>query len=130
VPGQVNPEDAIASFRQAVGFLTELGKLKQIGKIHQQIAEVGVTRVETPYFPLTPAAPLQIYEREGNYDEAIENYTQAADYFSNDGVKTSAGDCLRKTAVLLTTQRGDAEPSTDNYGRAARIFEDVGGAGQ
>lgn len=37
---QINPEDAIASFRKAAGYLTELGKFKQIGKIHQQIAEV------------------------------------------------------------------------------------------
>jgi hypothetical protein len=36
----VNPEEAIASLRQAAAFLTELGKFKQIGKIHKDIAEV------------------------------------------------------------------------------------------
>ncbi|EWM30136.1 alpha-soluble nsf attachment protein [Nannochloropsis gaditana] len=50
----VNPEDAISSLRQAAAFLTELGKFKQIGRIHKDIAE--------------------IYEKEGSYDEAVENY--------------------------------------------------------
>ncbi len=37
----MNPEEAISSLRQAAAFLTELGKFKQIGKIHKDIAEVG-----------------------------------------------------------------------------------------
>ena len=48
----MNPEDAIGSLRQAAAFLTELGKFKQIGKIHKDIAE--------------------IYEKEGSYDEGRE----------------------------------------------------------
>lgn len=47
----VNPEDAISSLRQAAAFLTELGKFKQIGRIHKDIAE--------------------IYEKEGSYDEGM-----------------------------------------------------------
>lgn len=30
-----------------------------------------------------------------------------------------------KTATLLTTNRGDAEPSIENYSKAATIFEEV-----
>lgn len=48
----INPEDAIGSFRQAATLLMELGKFKQIGKIHKDIAE--------------------IYEKEGSYDEGKE----------------------------------------------------------
>ncbi len=36
----INPEDAIGSLRQAAALLMELGKFKQIGKIHKDIAEI------------------------------------------------------------------------------------------
>jgi len=47
---QVNPEDAINSFRQAIGYLSEMGKFKQVGKIHQQIAEVKRRRRRGPLY--------------------------------------------------------------------------------
>ncbi|GAB5030318.1 soluble nsf attachment protein alpha isoform [Nannochloropsis oceanica] len=102
----INPEDAIGSFRQAATLLMELGKFKQIGKIHKDIAE--------------------IYEKEGSYDEAVENYMQAAEYFNSENNKSSANDAMQKTAFLLTTTRGAADPSLDNYARAANIFEEMG----
>lgn len=43
--------------------------------------------------------------------------------------QASANDCLSKTAFLLTTSRGSADPSLDNYARGAKIFEDVCCAG-
>ncbi len=113
-----------------------------------------------------PPPPPQVYEKEGSPDEAIENYTQAADFFASENSKVSiaggrdgrtfvyavmtthtyvtdlsihppvrpsvrpfgqasANECLSKTAFLLTTSRGAADPSLDNYARGARIFEDV-----
>ena len=59
----------------------------------------------------------------------MENYTQAADYFNSENNKSSANDVLQKTAFLLTTTRGAADPSLDNYARAANIFEEVRGTG-
>jgi len=56
---------------------------------------------------------------------AVENYVQAADYFSSENSKSSANDALQKTAFLLTTSRGSADPSVENYARAAKIFEEV-----
>jgi len=56
---------------------------------------------------------------------AVENYTQAADFFNSENNKSSANDALQKTAFLLTTSRGAADPSLDNYARAAKIFEEV-----
>lgn len=35
----------------------------------------------------------QIYEKEANYDEAIENYVQAADFFMSDNNTSAAKDC-------------------------------------
>jgi hypothetical protein len=67
----------------------------------------------------------QIYEGEGNNEEAMENYNQACDYYVAEGTKSAVTECQLKIATLLTTSRGDADPSTENYARAAEIYQKV-----
>ena len=82
------------------------------GRMVLQVICLSVPLFTYPPFPPSPPP-------------AIENYLQAADFFNSENNKSSANDALQKTAFLLTTSRGAADPSLDNYARAAKIFEEV-----
>lgn len=70
--------DAVEYFRTAISMLCDAGRFSNAAKLQKQIAE--------------------IYENQDNKEEALENYRQAADYFSGENQTSSANNMLLKVA--------------------------------
>lgn len=98
---EVNPPAAIQAFRRAVSHWVEAGRFNQAAKITRDIADM--------------------YEKDGNAPEAIENYTQAATFFQTENANSQKNACLSKVAELCS-----AALDPPDLKRAAGIYEKLG----
>jgi alpha-soluble NSF attachment protein len=96
--GKVNPTEAITFFRNAIALHCESGRFNQAAKLTKQIAE--------------------LFEQDGNKEEAITNYDQAADYYSGENSTQAANQCLLKVASYSA--------ELEKYDKAVEIYTSVG----
>ena len=96
-----DPAQGAALYEQAVELYLEEGKFNTGAKWQQEIAK--------------------IYEAEKNFEEAIEAYTKAAEYYESDGNSSSRRDqCLETVATLC------GEKEVGRYDKASELFEELG----
>ena len=95
---KVNPADAITFYRNAISLLCEVGKFGTAGRIQRKLAEW--------------------YEEDRNFDEAIDQYRQASDYYLGDNMIEQSDLCLLKCAYY----QGLMEEFED----AGEIYANVG----
>lgn len=72
--------DAVGYYRTAIAMLCDAGRFSNAAKLQKQIAET--------------------FEAQDNKEEALENYRQAADYFSGENQSSSANSMLIKVAQI------------------------------
>ena len=75
---RVNPADAIVFYRNSISLLCEVGRFGTAGRIQKKLAEM--------------------YETDRNFDDAIDQYRQASDYFLGDNEVAQSDLCLLKVA--------------------------------
>lgn len=97
---KVNPHEAISFYRSAISQYCEIGRFGSAAKLTKQIAET--------------------FERDGNMEEAVENYRQASDYFIGENQKSQSNQCLLKVAELSAQM--------ERYEAAIDIYEGVAGS--
>ncbi|GMH64859.1 hypothetical protein TrVE_jg6624 [Triparma verrucosa] len=95
---KVNPADAITFYRNAISLLCEVGKFGTAGRIQRKLAVW--------------------YEEDRNFDQAIDQYRQASDYYLGDNMVDQSDLCLLKCAYY----QGLMEEFED----AAEIYATVG----
>ncbi|VDN99179.1 unnamed protein product [Rodentolepis nana] len=96
---KIDPDRAIACLTRAAEIYIEMGRFTIAAKHHMTIAE--------------------IYEKDlSNEAEACKHYEQAADFYKGEESNSSARKCLLKVAEICAT--------SDQFEKAARIFEDAG----
>ncbi|GMI50369.1 hypothetical protein ScalyP_jg7589 [Parmales sp. scaly parma] len=98
---KVNPPQAINAFRGAIGLWTEAGRFNQAAKMLKEIAEM--------------------YEADKNAVEAIDNYTQASQFFETENQKSQANQCSAKIAELCS-----AALDPPDFRLAAELYEKLG----
>ncbi|GMH91826.1 hypothetical protein TrVE_jg14402 [Triparma verrucosa] len=98
---KVSAPDAINAFRGAISNWCEAGRFNQAAKLTKEIAEM--------------------YEKDNNPVEAIENYTQAATFFETENSKSMTTQCNAKVAELCS-----AVLDPPDLARAADIYEELG----
>lgn len=98
---KVSPPSAITAFRAAVSNWCEAGRFNQAAKITKEIAEM--------------------YEKDGEVVEAIENYNQAATFYETENSKSQGNACKAKVAELCS-----AVLDPPDFSRSAEIYEDLG----
>jgi len=96
-----SPPSAISAFRAAVTNWCEAGRFNQAAKLTKEIGEM--------------------YERDGEVVEAIENYNQAATFFETENSKSQANTCNAKVAELCS-----AVLDPPDFPRSADIYESLG----
>ncbi|TMW60517.1 hypothetical protein Poli38472_000559 [Pythium oligandrum] len=94
---KVNPTDAVEYFKTAIAMLCDAGRFSNAAKLQKQIAE--------------------IYEGQDNKEEALENYRQAADYFSGENQQSSANNMLLKVAQFSA--------QLERFDAAMEIYESI-----
>lgn len=94
---KVNPEGATKYFQQAIAMLCDAGRFTSAAKMQKEIAE--------------------IYEKEDNLEAAIENYRQAAEYYSGENQQSSANTMMLKVAQFSA--------QLEEYEEAAEIYENI-----
>jgi len=95
---KTDPKEAIASLQKAIDIYTDMGRFPIAAKHHQTIAE--------------------IFESElADFDKAMQNYEQAADYFKGEESISSANKCMLKVAQYAA--------QLENYDKAIQIYEQV-----
>lgn len=92
-----SPTEAVSYYQTAISMLCDAGKFTSAAKMQKEIAE--------------------IYETEENYEEAIMNYRQAADYYAGENQQSSANTNLLKVAQLSA--------QLENYDAAMEIYQDI-----
>jgi alpha-soluble NSF attachment protein len=85
---------------EALPRIVDAGRLSQAAKLE---AEVG-----------------EMFEAEGDYQSAINHYTQAADYHNAENAPSSAQKCLIRVAHL------SAQLDPPDFEKASELFEQVG----
>ena len=80
--------------------MVDAGRLSQAAKLHQEVAEM--------------------FEDEGNYENAMINYQKSADFFNAENAASTAAKCLGKIAILA------AQTDPPDYEKSAAMFEQVG----
>ena len=98
---KVSPPDAINCYRQCITNWCEAGRFSQAAKIQKDIADM--------------------YEKDGNAAEAIENYNQAAIFFDTENSKSQGNQCQLKVAELCS-----AMLDPPDLARASEIYENQG----
>lgn len=88
---------AVACLQQAVSLYTDMGRL---GMAARQLREIG-----------------EVLEKEGNKEEAIMFYEQAADLFATENSTSEANKCNLKIAQFAA--------ELERYPQAIKIYEDV-----
>lgn len=73
---------------EALPRMVDAGRLSQAAKLHQEVAEM--------------------FEEEGNYAPAIDNFQKAADLFNADNSASTASKCISKVAHLAAQVRPTA----------------------
>ncbi|CCI41182.1 unnamed protein product [Albugo candida] len=94
---KVNPQDAVGYYRTAIAMLCDAGRFSNAAKLQKQIAET--------------------FEAQDNKEEALENYRQAADYFSGENQSSSANSMLIKVAQISA--------QLERYDAAREIYENL-----
>ncbi|VDL18722.1 unnamed protein product [Hymenolepis diminuta] len=96
---KIDPDRAITCLTRAAEIYIEMGRFTIAAKHHFSIAE--------------------IYEKDLSKEaDACRHYEQAADFYKGEESKSSARKCLLKVAEICAT--------SDQFEKAARIFEDAG----
>ncbi|GMH64600.1 hypothetical protein TrRE_jg5428 [Triparma retinervis] len=95
---KVNPADAIVFYRNAISLLCEVGKFGTAGRIQRKLAEW--------------------YEDDRNFDECIDQYRQASDYYLGDNMIEQSDICLLKCAYY--------QGLMEEFHEAAEIYSTVG----
>eukprot|EP01029_Cantina_marsupialis_P015357 TRINITY_DN3369_c0_g1_i1.p1 TRINITY_DN3369_c0_g1~~TRINITY_DN3369_c0_g1_i1.p1 ORF type:complete len:246 (+),score=65.98 TRINITY_DN3369_c0_g1_i1:46-783(+) len=93
-----NFEQSIAHFREAVHIFCELGRFSPAAKHMKTIAE--------------------LYDDNSVFEEAVEAYQTAANYFETNDAQSSANQCLGKIALI--------SGNLERYDQAIPIFEKLG----
>ena len=75
---RVNPADGIVFYRNCIPLLCEVGRFGTAGRIQRKLAEM--------------------YESDRNFDDAIDQYRQASDYYLGDNEVAQSDFCLLKVA--------------------------------
>jgi alpha-soluble NSF attachment protein len=88
---------AVACLQQAVSLYTDMGRL---GMAARQLREIG-----------------EVLEKEGNKEESIMFYEQAADLFATENSTSEANKCNLKIAQFAA--------ELERYPQAIKIYEDV-----
>ncbi|RHY27358.1 hypothetical protein DYB32_006844, partial [Aphanomyces invadans] len=91
------PQHAVTYYRTAISMQCDAGRFSNAAKLQKQIAE--------------------IYEQAGQMQEALENYSQAADYFIGENQPSSAQPMLLKVAQFSA--------ELERYPSAIEIYEKV-----
>lgn len=96
-----NVPEGIQLYEQAVEIYLEQGKFATGAKYQQEVAK--------------------LHAQEQNFEEALEAYGKAAEYYDGDGNAASRRDaCLEQVATLC------GEKDVRRYDKAAEIFEQLG----
>jgi len=95
---RVNPADAIVFYRNCISLLCEVGRFGTAGRIQRKLAEM--------------------YEADRNFDDAIDQYRQASDYYLGDNEVAQSDLCLVKVAYY--------QGLMEEFDDAAIIYADVG----
>jgi len=95
--------DAIECLKLAVDTFCNMGRFQMAAKHQKDIAET--------------------YESELDFDQSIEAYKKAADYFSGEDSTSSAHACLLKVAQF-SAQNGKYDEAIDVYEKVARASVD------
>lgn len=90
-----NKEEAINCMTQAISIFTEIGRFPTAAKLEKELAE--------------------LFEEDEKYEEAIQHYQTAADYFESENQKSSSNQCIVKVAHLNAV--------TDKFDDAIEQFE-------
>ena len=98
VMAKTNPADSIVFYRNAISLLCEVGKFSTAGRLQRKLAEW--------------------YEEDRNFDEAIDQFRQASDYYLGDSMVYQSDLCLIKCAYY----HGLMEEFNDS----AEIYSNVG----
>ncbi|KAF0742977.1 hypothetical protein Ae201684P_000118 [Aphanomyces euteiches] len=94
---KANPIDAVTYYRTAISLQCDAGRFTNAARLQKQIAE--------------------IYEQAGQTQEALDNYSQAADYFIGENQPSSAQPMLLKVAQFSA--------ELERYPAAIEIYEKV-----
>ena len=93
-----NPADAVVFYRNAISLFCEVGRFGTAGRLQKKLAEW--------------------YEEDRNYDECIDQYRQASDYYLGDGMVQQSDLCLLKCAYY--------QGLMEEFDDAAEIYANVG----
>ena len=99
---KVNPADAIVFYRNAISLLCEVGKFGTAGRLQRKLAEW--------------------YEEDRNFDECIDQYRQASDYYLGDGMVQQSDLCLLKCAYYQGLME-EFEDSAEIYSVGLRCLD-------
>lgn len=97
----INIEESVQCYRECVAHYSEMGRLVQAAKLLKEIAKM--------------------YEDDQNWQEALENYDQAASFFSGENSHQLAGQCQLRVAEIAASECDPPE-----FARAASVFEEQG----
>jgi alpha-soluble NSF attachment protein len=85
---------------EALPRMVDAGRLSQAAKLHQEVAEM--------------------FETEGSFAEAMDNFQKAADLFSAENAGSTASKCLARVAHLA------AQLDPPDFEKASEVFAAVG----
>lgn len=92
---RVDPAEAIVFMRNAISLFCELGRFGTAGNLQVEVAE--------------------LYEQDRNWEEALEQFRQASDYFTGDGRALQADQCLMRAAHICAV--------VERFDDAVELFE-------
>eukprot|EP00753_Platysulcus_tardus_P015015 PLAT4716.1.p2 GENE.PLAT4716.1~~PLAT4716.1.p2 ORF type:complete len:306 (+),score=151.52 PLAT4716.1:40-957(+) len=95
---KVSPSDAIAFYQQAIEQHLEMGSFTTAAKLTKAVAE--------------------LHEGEGNMEEAVDAYSQAASLYGDEDSLSASNQCKNKVAVISAT--------LGRYTDSAELFEEIG----
>ncbi|CAM9877666.1 unnamed protein product [Chrysoparadoxa australica] len=96
-----SPSDAVQSMTSAVTHYIEMGRFNQAARMLKDIGDM--------------------YDADGNYEDAKQCLQQAADYFAGENSTQSANACQVKVATIMSKNMDPPD-----FLGAAQIFEDLG----
>jgi alpha-soluble NSF attachment protein len=94
---KISPMDAIRCLNTASELYMDLGRFAQAAKVKKEIGET--------------------YEAEMNFENALEAFEEAANYFQGEDSLSSANQCLLKVGQLAA--------QLDNFDKAIEVYEKV-----
>lgn len=93
------PRDAVDCYLRAVEIYTDMGRFSLAAKYHSNVAEIYETELQ-------------------EYDNAIANYEQSADFHRGEDSVSASNKCLVKVATLSSNMQ--------QFQKGADIFEQIG----